>query len=253
MVGSYVRTITYRKPYGSVYGPTSKYSRSRRIVNKAAQLLRARMGGYPRAPLRTGGFYGSYSKRGRAELKYIDTELIPSLVPATGTVDLLNGIPSGAGISERVGRQTTNKSYFGRWGFYPSSAASSPIGTIIRVIVVFDSQTNSTASPPAVTDILQQTSWESPMNLGNRERFKILLEFKVTIGATAYTAGALTAGSPMPKVVEKYRKTNMTTTFSGVGATNANIATGAIYCLTIANVNNLVTVDAYHRIRYTDC
>lgn len=253
MVGSYVRTIAYRKPYGSVYGPYNRYSRNRRIVNKAAQLLRNRMGGYPRAPLSTRGFYGSYSKRGRTELKYIDNDTIPAAVTSSGTVTLLNGVASGTGVNERVGRQNTNKSYFGRFGFYPSSTTNAPVGTIIRVIVFFDSQTNSAAAAPAVTDVLETTAWDSPMNLNNRERFKILLEFKVTVGATAYTAGALTAGSPVPRVVEKYRKLNMTTTFSGVGSGVSSIATGGIFLLTIANVNNTTTIDAYHRIRFTDC
>lgn len=251
-MAGYVRTITYRRPYGSVYGPTTRYSRSRRIVNTAARLLRKRMGGGPRAPLATRGWYGSYAKRGRSELKYTDSEQVPSPIPSTGTVDLLNALATGAGISERVGRQVTNKSWFGRFGFSPSGTSAS-VGAIARNIIVFDSQTNSTASPPAVGDILQQSTWDSPMNLNNRERFKILCEFTVTMGASAYTAGALTAGSPMPKVVEKYRKLNMTTTYSGVSATNANIATGAIYLLQICNVNGGITSDSYHRIRYSDC
>jgi len=249
----YVRTIAYRRPYGSLYGSSARYSRSRRIVNKAAQLLRRRVGGYTRAPLATRGWYGSYGKGGRGELKYIDTDDNPSAVSASGLVTLLNAIASGAGINERVGRQVTNTSYFGRFGYYPSSTTSSPVGTIVRILVVYDAQSNSAAAPPAVSDILQSAAWDSPMNLNNRERFKILLEFKVTIGATAYTAGALTAGSPMPKVIEKYRKMGMTTTYSGVNATNANIATGAIYLVEIANVNNTVVSDHYHRIRYTDC
>jgi len=249
----YVRTIAYRRSYGSVYGASSKYSRSRRIVNKAAQLLRRRMGGYPRAPLATRGWYGSYGKGGRGELKYVDTDDIPAAVAASGTVTLLNATASGTGITERVGRQITMTSYFGRFGYYPSSTVSAPVGTIVRVMVIYDAQTNSAAAAPAVSDILQSTSWDSPMNLNNRERFKILLEFKVTIGATTYTTGALTAGSPTPKVVEKFRKLNMVTTYSGVSATNANIATGAVYLVEIANANNTVTSDHYHRIRYTDC
>lgn len=211
------------------------------------------MGGGPRAPLRTGGWYGSYSKRGRSELKYVDTDNIPGAVGSTGSVTLLNGVASGTGVNERVGRQNTNKSYFGRFGFYPSSTTSAPLGTIVRIIVFFDSQTNSSASPPAVGDVLEATAWDSPMNLNNRERFKILLEFKITVGATTYTTGALTAGSPVPRVKEVYRKLNLTTTYSGVGASTSSIATGGIFLLAIANVNNTVTMDAYHRIRFTDC
>ncbi|AMH87771.1 putative capsid protein [Pacific flying fox faeces associated circular DNA virus-15] len=252
MVG-YVRTITYRRPYGSVYGPYNKYARSRRIVNTAAKLLRKRMGGGPRAPLATRGWYGNtYGKRG-GELKYIDVDNVPAALPVGGTVDVLNAIASGAGIDERVGRQITLKSIFSRWGFYPSTTTSAPQGTIVRVLIVYDAQANSAASPPAVNEILATGTWDSPMNLNNRERFKIITEFKVTVGATLYTAGALTAGSPVPRVVEKYKKLNMTTTYSGPNNTNANIATGAIYVVTIPSLNNTVVADYYHRTRYMDC
>lgn len=241
-----VRTISYRKPYS---GPT----RRSKLSWKASQMLARRMGGIPRAPLATRGFYGIYSKRGRSELKYVDVDNVPAAVGATGGVVLQNGIAQGAGVNERVGRQVQNKSIFMRFGFYPSTTVPAPQGTIVRCIVFFDSQTNSAASPPAVGDVLEQSTWDSPMNLNNRERFKILIEFKVAIAATDYATGSLVAGSPVPRVIEKYRKLNMTSTYSGVGTGTSSISTGSICLLLLANVNNSVIADSYCRIRYTDC
>lgn len=211
------------------------------------------MGGYSRAPLATRGFYGSYPKRGRPELKYIEADDGGAAgIPTAGEISFLNPVAGGTGINDRIGRKYTMKSILFRLGLYPSSANNAPVGTLVRCLIVYDAQNNSSAAGPSVSDILMTATWDSAMNLDNRERFKILYEKTFTMAATLYTTGALTAGSPRPVAVDKFRKCYLPVINSGVGGTTADIATGAVYLLLIANINNTVVRDWRSRIRFTD-
>lgn len=248
---STIRTVSYRK---RGYGYTRPY-RSRYVASRASYFLRRRMARNIGAPLASRGWIGSYGwlRRGKPELKYTEADDGGAAgIPATGEVTFINPLQAGTGITERIGRKCMMKSLLLRIGIYPSTTNSSPSGTIVRAMIVYDAQTNSTASPPAVTDILMTANWDSSMNLDNRERFKILWERMFTVAATSYTTGALTSGSPRPVAYEKWRKMNLPVIFSGVGASQADIATGAVFLLLIANVNNTAVRDWRTRIRFTD-
>lgn len=243
MVRSSVKTVTYSS--GS-----RKVARSRQLVAKAAQLLRTRMAGTPRAPLRTGGFYGLYNRRGRTELKTIDTDTVLSNIASAGALQLLNGVDQGTDYTQRIGRKIILKSLFFRVNFFPSATTASPTGTICRLLIVYDCQTNSAA--PAVTDILQAAEYDAPMNLNNRDRFKVIYDKYIMMCATAYTTGALTAGDPCPKMLSKYKKMSLEEIFSGTANTVGSIATGSIYAMLIASSNNTVQADSYFRVRFED-
>lgn len=248
---STVRTISYRK---RGYGYARPY-RSRYVANRAAFYLRRRMGGYSRAPLSTRGYIGSYGwlRRGKPELKYTEADDGAAAgIPTAGEIFFLNPLQAGTGITDRIGRKCMMKSLLLRLGLYPSTTNSAPSGTIVRALIVYDAQNNSSAAGPNVSDILMTATWDSSMNLDNRERFKILWEKMFTVAATTYTTGALSAGSPRPIAYEKWRKMNLPVIFSGVGAGTADIATGAVYMLLIANINNTVVRDWRTRIRFTD-
>ena len=157
MVRSSVKTVTYSS--GS-----RKVNRSRQLVAKASQLLRARMAGGTRAPLRTGGFYGVYTRRGRDELKVKDVTVTSQNLTNTAGFELINSIGQGSDYTQRIGRKVVVKSIFIRFTLIPNSANSAPNGDFARVIVLYDCQTNTVA--PTVADVLSvQTDYLSPLNL----------------------------------------------------------------------------------------
>lgn len=210
------------------------------------------MGGTLRAPLQQRGFWGGYSKRGRAELKYQDTEGAPGGIPNSGQTILLNFLAQGTGVNQRVGRKCVMKSFLMRYGIYPSASTSAANGTIVRAMIVYDRSPNNAAALPAITDVLASATWDSALNLAYRERFLVLWDKTYTIGATQYTTGALTAGNPKPVAVQKYKKINLPVIFGGTGGDIVDISTGSLFLLEIGNINATVTSDWRFRLRFTD-
>lgn len=224
---------------------------ARSAVRKAATALRGRTTPYLRAPLRTGGFYGGYYKRGREELKTIDVDNISGGVPAAGNITLLNGVSQGTDYTDRIGRKIMLKSILWRGFIYPNPAVTLPGGSFCRIMIFYDCQTNATA--PSVSDVLQTTSYDSPLNLTNRDRFKVMFDKFYAVNSNAYSAGALTAGSPMPKQIKFYKKMSMEVIFGSTGGTVGSIQTGGLFLLTIcALTNNACLLDSYSRTRFTD-
>lgn len=244
MVRSSIKTVTYSS--GS-----RKSAASRQSVARAAQLLRKRMVGAPRAPLRTGGFYGLYNRRGREELKVIDSGAGSGNFSNTGILVLLNGVSQGTDYTNRIGRKIILKSLLFRLTVVPNnSSAGLAVGDIARMVILYDCQTN--AATPAVTDVLNLADFNEPMNLNNRDRFKVLSDKFITIGAATYTAGALTAGSPVPKQIKIYKKMNMEQIFGATGNTVGSIQTGAIWVLFISQGASASTYLYNSRIRFID-
>lgn len=247
MVRQSVKSISYSS--GS-----RKVARSRQLVNKAAALLRARASATPRAPLRTGGFYGLYTGRGREELKVIDVQSGGNVATGTGggSVILINGVAQGTDYTNRIGRKVMLKSCLLRMNIVPNIANSSPQGDVVRVMIVYDCQTNAAA--PVLSDILLNptVTYQSPMNLNNRDRFKILADKFYIMNANVYTAGALTAGSPRPVQIKIFKKMYMEEVFGGVGNTVGSIQTGALW-LVIVGANTAFSTFAYEtRVRFVD-
>lgn len=223
---------------------------ARVAVRKAAATLRGRTAPYPRAPLRTGGFYGGYYKRGREELKTIDVDGVSGTISSAGAVTLLNGVAQGTDYTDRIGRKVMLRSILWRGFVTPSAATSLPEGAFFRCILFYDAQTN--ASTPLVTDVLATTAYDAPLNLTNRDRFRVLYDKYCTINATQYTTGALTSGSPMPKHLKFYKKMSMEVIFGSTGSTVGSIQTGGVFLLTICSVNVGCKLDMFSRIRFTD-
>jgi len=244
MVRSSIKTITYsNRP--------KRTATSNNKVARAAAVLRKRMVGTPRAPLRTGGFYGVYNRRGRDELKFNDVNVQSTAVTNTGTVTLLNGIAQGTDYNQRIGRKVTLKSILFKVSMgMATGASSSSLGAANRFLVVYDAQANATA--PAVTDILATANFMSPMNLNNRDRFKVLFEIVHCTGAYTKTTSLISAGDFYDTHESRYRKINLEEQFSGTGNTIGSIATGSIYVLQISDEGNGCIYDFYSRIRFTD-
>ena len=140
-------------------------TKASQALARARAILGKRSSGLS-APVRTGGFYGVGSYRGRTELKAIDTN--PTLTPIAnnGSLQLINGIATGTDYTDRTGRKIMLKSLLGRIFIYPSITLSSENGTTTRCLIVYDSQTNGTA--PAVTDILNVPTYDPPIVTGKQ-------------------------------------------------------------------------------------
>lgn len=209
------------------------------------------MAGGPRAPLRSGGFYGTYNRRGRNELKFTDTGDGGGSAPAAGILVLLNGVAAGTDYNQRIGRKIILKSLLHRFSLIPQVAtANSSAGDIVWVMLIYDCQTN--AATPAVADVLQAVTYDSPMNLNNRDRFKVLTDKFITMGAYTMTASALVTGSPTPKIIKMYKRLNHEVIFGGTGSTVGSIQTGAIFLLIISLNNNITTYVYNNRTRFID-
>lgn len=247
MVRATVKTISY----GSGYRNSYKVARSRQLVNKAAQLLRNRVATAPRAPLRTGGYFGSYNRRGRDELKVFDNNDQTTTTSQDGVVILLNGIAQGTDYTQRIGRKVCLRSLLTRFTcILNTGTTASETGDVVRLLIFYDSQTNATT--PQVSDVLTSTSFDAQMNLTNRDRFKVVLDKFITMNGYSSTAGALTAGSPVPKMINKYKKMNMDVIFGGTGGTVGSIQTGGLFALIISLNAFQTTTILTTRVRYTD-
>lgn len=242
------------------YGGKRKRSTSAGVVKLARAINRA-SGPSPMqgvsfsglsAPLRTGGFYGQWNRpvTAKPELKVIDIALTNQTVAAAGNVILLNGVATGTDFTSRIGRKIVLKSLLLRANSYYTAAVSTQVGDNVRVMVVCDNQANGAA--PAVTDILVAADPVSPMNLNNRDRFRVLMDKVINHAGAVFAAGALTNGSPSMRSIKKYIKLNMESIYSGTGATVGSLASGALYLVLIGFNNNATDFDYITRVRFID-
>jgi len=231
------------------YGKSKQQAAAAAVARARTTILNARRS-YSSAPPATRGFYGGYTQRGRDELKTIDTTGVATNVSSAGTVVLLNGVSQGTDYTNRIGRKIRMKSILYKTTILQLATVSNPTGTIVRVMLIYDNQTN--ASAPTVTDVLLTAEVDSPLNLTNRDRFRVLTDKWVHMPACNYAAGALTTGNTTPKMVKIYKKLNHDVIFGSTGATVGSIQTGGLFELIIGNQNALVTSDLYCRTRFTD-
>jgi len=198
--------------------------------------------------LRTGG-WANPSAGG--ELKFVDVNTgqgVTFSVATFGAAVLLNGIAQGTTASTRVGRKVTIKSLFIRMAW--NRGALSTGGAPLRVLVVYDRQTN--ASAPNITDILVTDDFLSPNNLSNRDRFITIFDcIMKDVGGGDATGGYRYMANDV-----LYKSLNLEQMFNTGNAGNiGDISSGSIY-LFVAQAGTLATANGnfefYSRMRYTD-
>jgi len=170
--------------------------------------------------------------------------VVPPLASAAScTPFLLNGVSQGVTPTTRVGRRILMKSLYIRW--FLQLAATTTGGTPVRMLVVYDKQTNGAA--PSVTDIVLTDEITSPMNLSNSKRFQVLCD---------QTWSCVGTGGPQSIVLNKYMKLDKTVEFNtGNAGTVADITSGSIYVLCWSGNGLAVTVPLgvlYSRVRFQD-
>lgn len=179
----------------------------------------------------------------KGELKFTDITLTQEF-STTGTITLLNGVAQGSNESNRVGTRQDNVSLLLRGAISVGAVATA---STVRMIVVYDNQTNKLA--PAITDVLTAVNTGSAMNLSNRDRFRVLLD------RFEYVEASGKAIIPF----NHYLKLGQSRTTYGnglTGATVAGITTGAIFLITVGDLvtgtTAPVTKVANSRFRFSD-
>ena len=99
-------------------------------------------------------------------------------------------------------------------------------------MIVLDSQSNG--STPTTSQLLDSNNFTEFLNQNNRDRFHVLFEKYIDLEAYTYTTGALATGSPKQHTHTFTLELDELTTFSGTGATAADIATGSLWFFVIS-------------------
>lgn len=187
------------------------------------------------------GYYGRGPSR--VEFKAVDTT-VNIACDQTGAVALLNGIARGDDINERIGRKVVMRSMEVRVQSIVTS--NTGVDQSHRVLFVFDRQCNATAL--TVADVLTAVDINSPRNLTNRSRFKILYDNLHHLSSTAEPGSH--------KVINFYKRLWLPVTFnSGDAGTIADIQTGSLYLVVVGNIapgTSAGAVGGKIRVRYTD-
>lgn len=152
----------------------------------------------------------------------------------TAVFTLLNGIAVGDDITNRDGRRVHLKSLFIRGFVGPED--SNTTFQLARLLVVYDKQANG--GTPVTTDVLNTATATAPMNLNNRERFKVILDRQYVMGhydvASAAPAAPI-AASPTCHSVYLWKPLREDTIYNTTTGVISAIATGSLWMITIGS------------------
>lgn len=180
-----------------------------------------------------------------AELKNVDVTNTALIIASqtTATVQLLNGVAQDSTANGRVGRRIVMKSLYYRFtcALAPTTAGSASI----RLLIVYDKQTNATATTAAL--VLTSDQINAMNLLDNARRFVTLVDKVIPCMGT---------GGPGSVTEVGYKKLNLPVEFNaGTTAVIGSIQTGSVYLLAF-QAGNLITTNPSQtfqsRIRYTD-
>jgi len=129
-----------------------------------------------------------------------------------------------------------------------STTATTPFAGTVRMLIIYDKQTNATA--PTVAQILEQTDALSFMNMDNRDRFSVLIDKQIAIDQF---------GGNGSRVVKLFKRSALPTIFnSGTAGTVADMTTGSVYLVLLNIQAGAVVTDTNpdiafkSRIRFDD-
>lgn len=181
------------------------------------------------------------------EKKNVDTQ-IASFIAAgggAGTVTTINACQAGANPTSRVGRRIQLHSLYmrGEVRLSATTAGASPI----RVLVVYDKQTNKAA--PAAGDVLVSDNINALQLLANSHRFKVVADIVYPCVGTA---------GPQAIYIDEWRslKGLETEYIDGAGAgTVADITSGGLFAITYQDAGLITAAPSStlnFRVRFTD-
>jgi len=181
---------------------------------------------------RTRGFWDPASSRSLFSANQKIADPITSTAyeaTTTGSVILLNGIASGDDYNQRDGRRVILDSISIKGDMFYSSATAAHNVDIVRMMLIYDKQTNGAA--PAIADVLVNANADSHYNVNNLGRFDVLIDKTWSLPQVpAATASAVT----FPKI-KLGRSIKRGTQYSGTGSSVASIASGGLYLILIGS------------------
>lgn len=173
-----------------------------------------------------------------------------AVLDTTGSVVLLNVVPQGAGVSERVGKKIAMKSMQMRATMKANSAA---VATKVAFIIVYDKR--PTGALPAVTDILVAVDPHSMANDANVGRFKILKRCEAVLHGNENAVGNVTDTSSVDaSFFLSLRDATTVYKAAGTGAIG-DIEEGALYLVTLGDKaagTSAGTLTYNNRLRFLD-
>lgn len=236
---------------GRVYSRNNRKSVTARVAAKILSNAGVRtVSSIPRAPLRTGGFFGPSVRRRTGELKTIDVDPNGLAVTTTPNIVLLNGVAVGTDFTDRIGRKTVMRSLYFRGAMYPADTVT--VDTVNRIMIVYDAQSNGAA--PGITDVLKSSSPVSQLNLNNRDRFRVLWDKCISAGGSQNTATQAVSNGGNNFYLKKFKRLKHEVLFGGTTNAIGSIQTGSLYLITLSNVaaTDNMTLLYSTRVRFED-
>lgn len=229
------------KPKSNTRG-MSTYDKATKALNIASKALTVGVG---------------VAKLLNVEKKYSDKEFNQSVAEDAATINLLNGLAQGDGGTERDGDQA--KFLTLQWNGSLHGPTGGETAVAHRLMIVLDKQCDS--ATPAITDILEQQEWQSPLNMDNKMRFKVLYDKQFLLGVDALTGITNNGSIPSRRLIKHYIKLGkkdmgIRVRYSGTGSTIASLSSNPIYVVQISqglqSEGSQSYSDLYFRMRYVD-
>lgn len=182
----------------------------------------------------------------RGELNAVDLPSAVYVLNSTGSVTPLNLIRAGSTYVNRTGRRIEMQSIRISGLIEPVPRTNTGNNDYVRIIVVYDRQTNG--ANPLIADVLATTDQAatntttsfSGLNLNNRDRFQILMDYRCDLPSYTNTAGSITAVGLQDQqkeyAIDRFIKLRgMLTQFKADSspAVIGDIATGGLFLITI--------------------
>lgn len=122
---------------------------------------------------------------------------------------------------------------------------------LCRVMLLYDTQANGAVA--TISSLLTSSYPTAPMNLANRDRYRIIADKWLTLGILNNTATQSVADKTV-NLVHKFKKLNLDVTFGGTSNLIASINTGALYLVTVGSsaLGSGAVLTCNTRVRFND-
>lgn len=200
---------------------------------------------------RTSGFYGRFGRDG--ELKFHDVDLDDASITAAGTItDSINKIAQGTTESTRIGRKCTIRNINWRFNIeLAPTTASANTSEHVRVIMYLDKQCNGATA--TVTGILESDNFMSFNNLGNKSRFRTLMDRSYDLNATAGGGNGSTEDYGEHIISDSfYKKVNIPVEFDSTLGAITEMRSNNIGVLLLSKNGAQCIFESKIRIRFDD-
>jgi len=198
----------------------------------------------------TGGYVKGLQRAYAKEKGYLDTAAATYALDTTGSVTLINPIPQGAGVTQRVGKKIVMKGLQCRGNLFNNTTA---LWNDVAFMIVYDKR--PTGALPAVTDILVSANNNSMNNDANAGRFSILKRHDCVLLGNTTAAANLTDMSVVDASWWLDLKSKpVVYKAAGTGAIG-DIEEGALYLVTVGSAVAGTTAAAAQlafRLRFLD-